>query len=206
MARAILREASKMDKKIYRQHGGDFNHPDFPHGSHAGYRAGCRCINCRQGFRDFKQEYMEKFRLNNPDYNEAQRKNKRDFRKTAKGRAAYRNSNAKRRQRVSCSGNTDMNLLNEIYRLCPEGYHVDHIIPLSKGGIHSHINLQYLPKNINLRKGSKENYDTSNHAITWESILVEPATTIPEVGVHSSEWKRRASQVDDDIVFSCRKL
>jgi len=28
------------------------------------------------------------------------------------------------------------------------------------------------------------------------------ATTIPEVGVHSSEWKRRASQVDDDIVCS----
>ena len=31
------------------------------------------------------------------------------------------------------------------------------------------------------------------------------ATTIPEVGVHSSEWKRRASQRDDDIVCSYGK-
>jgi len=47
---------------------------------------------------------------------------------------------------------------------------------------------------------------TYEHEKLLEIHNQKGATTIPEVGVHSSEWKRRASQVDDDIVFSCRKL
>jgi len=34
-------------------------------------------------------------------------------------------------------------------------HHVDHIIPLSKGGFHVHTNLQILPATINRRKGNK---------------------------------------------------
>nr|DAI41719.1 MAG TPA: hypothetical protein [Caudoviricetes sp.] len=33
-------------------------------------------------------------------------------------------------------------------------------------------------------------------------IIEEGSTTIPDEGVHSSEWKLRASLKDDDIVYS----
>lgn len=37
----------------------------------------------------------------------------------------------------------------------PEGYHVDHIVPLAKGGKHHQDNLCYLPAEFNLSKGAK---------------------------------------------------
>src|SRR5208283_4813835 len=34
-------------------HGKDVNHPDFPHGEFRGYRAGCRCIDCKIAKADY---------------------------------------------------------------------------------------------------------------------------------------------------------
>lgn len=47
------------------------------------------------------------------------------------------------------------NRLNEIYKTCPKGYEVDHIMPLAKGGLHHPDNLQILPMIENRKKGSK---------------------------------------------------
>jgi hypothetical protein len=52
--------------------------------------------------------------------------------------------------------------IKEIYKSCKRlsdctgiKFHVDHIIPISKGGIHHPFNLQILPARINIQKSNK---------------------------------------------------
>lgn len=49
----------------------------------------------------------------------------------------------------------DWKAIKEFYNNCPKGYHVDHIYPLKKGGLHSIENLQYLTGLENRLKGIK---------------------------------------------------
>lgn len=49
----------------------------------------------------------------------------------------------------------DHQAITEFYARCPQGYEVDHIHPISKGGLHTMENLQYLPASENRRKGNK---------------------------------------------------
>ena len=48
-----------------------------------------------------------------------------------------------------------LNKIKEIYKNRPKGFEVDHIHPISKGGLHVEYNLQYLPKSANRSKGNK---------------------------------------------------
>ena len=57
---------------------------------------------------------------------------------------------------------TEVSQIREFYNNCPEGYHVDHIIPL-KGelvsGLHVLSNLQYLTAEENMRKGNRYTFE-----------------------------------------------
>lgn len=57
--------------------------------------------------------------------------------------------------------NANMDDIKEFYKNCPSGYEVDHIIPISKGGLHHQDNLQYLPFLDNRRKSNKLNWTSS---------------------------------------------
>lgn len=74
----------------------------------------------------------------------------------AKRRAWWAKYNAAKLERTPPWA--DLETIERFYEGCPEGYHVDHIIPLqgeTVSGLHVLDNLQYLPAEENLRKGNK---------------------------------------------------
>jgi len=52
----------------------------------------------------------------------------------------------------------DHEQIKEIYKNCPDNMEVDHIIPVSLGGLHHQDNLQYLTSDENKRKGNRVAY------------------------------------------------
>lgn len=52
----------------------------------------------------------------------------------------------------------DLTAIRLFYQNCPAGYEVDHIIPISKGGLHTLSNLQYLTVSENRSKSNKLNW------------------------------------------------
>lgn len=163
----------------YIKHGKNVNHPEFPHGKFAGYRAECRCKECIQANRDLKREYHKLHRHSGTPYAKRQAELKKAYRKTEKGRAVYRSANARRKQRIKKI--YDAKLMNQIYENCPSGYQVDHIIPLSKGGLHRPDNVQYLLGEINNKKHASLNISIfSDYAIDWRDIVDGTFRDYPE--------------------------
>lgn len=81
---------------------------------------------------------------------------------TDKGKYTISNRTARRyiRFKKSCVelSWSEKILIGQFYKNCPKGYEVDHIIPVSKGGLHILSNLQYLTKQENRRKSDKLNW------------------------------------------------
>ena len=57
----------------------------------------------------------------------------------------------------------------------PEGYHIDHIQPLSKGGLHCRRNIQIIPAEVNLRKGTKNIIYLSYEGQSSSAIIASEA-------------------------------
>ncbi len=91
-----------------------------------------------------------------------------DEHKSAKNKAGVNAYRAKKRN--ATPDDADMKLIREIYDHCPIGYEVDHIVPLSKGGLHHQDNLQYLPGLENRKKSNKTDYITSV-ALNWHDVI-----------------------------------
>ena len=60
-----------------------------------------------------------------------------------------------RNQLCECCSQKD---LAQMYEIRPEGCEVDHMIPISKGGLHCLSNLQFLPMSLNRAKADKLGY------------------------------------------------
>ena len=98
-----------------------------------------------------KSAYRAEFTYNNPEYaRQDYINNSEEYKYRAN---IYR---AAKLKRTPSWANLDK--IKEIYRTCPEGYHVDHIVPLQGelvSGLHVEYNLQHLPASENLAKGNK---------------------------------------------------
>lgn len=66
-----------------------------------------------------------------------------------------------RKLRIPAWYDLEKTKIADFYDACPEGWHVDHIIPLqgvTVSGLHTLSNLQYLPASVNIAKGN--NFDS----------------------------------------------
>lgn len=68
---------------------------------------------------------------------------------------ALRQSKYRAKKYRVLSEDADPAKIKEIYMNCPPGYEVDHITPLSRGGLHHEDNLQYLPWRVNRSKSNR---------------------------------------------------
>lgn len=154
-------------------------HPNFPHGTRKGYRY-CKCEQCKEANNAYKLTLNAKYR-EPPAAKERQRVLNRDYKQTEAGRARRRAHHATRKalMRGAESSKAERELIVAIYRACPKGYEVDHIVPLAKGGAHRAANLQYLPAAVNNAKRARLDFKDSDAALRWQDLLAEPSTTIP---------------------------
>jgi 5-methylcytosine-specific restriction endonuclease McrA len=49
----------------------------------------------------------------------------------------------------------EQDMIERFYDECPKGYHVDHIIPIARGGKHEMANLQWMTSEENLKKNAR---------------------------------------------------
>lgn len=106
--------------------------------------------------RETEREKQRERRENNRDeYNAYYREY---YQKNKETRIPYLNAHRRNRVHIATPPWADKNAIRKFYIACPEGYHVDHIIPLRGeyvSGLHVIENLQYLPAIENIKKGNQ---------------------------------------------------
>lgn len=137
------------------------------------YNKGCRCDPCKAAQSAYKAK-----RNGTPEAKAKQAEYDAEWFKTPKGRACKRAACAKRKatKLKQTPDYANLELIRRIYHNCPEGFHVEHMLPLSRGGLHHENNLCYLPEAVNVSKGDRtieefgqEKFHAS--AVYWQTIL-----------------------------------
>jgi len=204
------RLTSKPGAKV--KHGGDPRHPMFPH-SYTGYILGCRCVECTKSNTENHRAYVAKVNAPGGAFAAKQAAVKAVWAKTPEGQASHKSAHVVYKAKLKAwmrrtRDQGEITLIAQIYVSCPDGYHVDHIVPLAKGGWHVAENLQYLPATINMNKKAKLNYDVRHHAIRWQDALGSPFNDYPRDGSSSKRSEAhgiRLVETDCDIVSSASK-
>lgn len=103
----------------------------------------------------------------------------RNEKRKLRSRIGQRKYQAKNLRRLDSTA--DGILIARIYQNCPEGFEVDHCIPLSRGGTHHENNLQYLTIEENRSKGNRLIYSKWPRDSIIEELVrpegVEPPLT-----------------------------
>jgi len=128
------------------------------------YRANSEKVNAISKARyhanpEKKRALVKTYREANPE--KVREINKRSRQKNA---GTSRAINAKRRAAKlnATPAWADLKKIAQIYKDCPPGYHIDHYFPLQSPimcGLHTELNLQYLPAKENIRKKNNVTLD-----------------------------------------------
>ena len=137
------------------------------------YCKGCRSVLQKQRYyndTDWRKKRNDCSRLwsqdkyqNDVDYRKKSIEQKRLWRKNNPSRhnstgARYRATKLNQTPPLTENEKKKIELYYQITTYLGPEWHVDHIIPLSKGGLHHPDNLQVIPAVHNLRKHNNENY------------------------------------------------
>ena len=135
-----------------------------------GYNKGCRCLRCKAANTKEMQQYRSKYRKKYNKMMQKWREKNREKDSFYSRRWAKKNRPKKNAYKGAWRSKTKLLTLPKeerkkivkIYEECRNiskltgiPHHVDHIIPVSKGGLHISSNLQILTAEENLKKGNK---------------------------------------------------
>jgi hypothetical protein len=104
---------------------------------------------------EYYAQIKSKWRINN---RERDAESTAQWRKNNPDKLRGLNANSKKIRRERTPPWADLSAIRQFYNNCPDGYEVDHIVPLRGkyvSGLHVIGNLQYLPEAVNRAKSNK---------------------------------------------------
>lgn len=113
-------------------------------------------LEARKAYKKLKNKELHAKRKDDPEYKARRRKNVRAWQQRD-GNGKFHCAKRRAAKKQATPTWADMVKIKEIYANCPNGYEVDHVVPLQGrqvSGLHVENNLTYLLKSDNKRKSN----------------------------------------------------